>query len=27
MEEFSLFFKPGSKMVFENWKTPAPLRY
>lgn len=21
---FSLFFKPGSKMVFENWKTPAP---
>lgn len=20
---FSLFFKPGSKMTFENWKTPA----
>lgn len=23
--KFSLFFKPGSKMVFENWKTPAPF--
>ena len=21
--KFSLFFKPGSKMVFDNWKTPA----
>jgi len=21
--KFSLFFKPGTKMVFENWKTPA----
>ncbi len=21
---FSLFFKPASKMAFENWKTPAP---
>jgi hypothetical protein len=21
--QFSLFFKPGSKMIFENWKTPA----
>jgi len=21
--KFSLFFKPGAKMVFENWKTPA----
>ncbi len=23
--KFSLFFKPGSKMVFENWKTPAAI--
>ncbi|MEO6638415.1 MAG: DUF6786 family protein [Ginsengibacter sp.] len=23
--KFSLFFKPGSKMVIENWKTPAPF--
>ena len=23
--KFSLFFKPGSEMVFENWKTPAPI--
>src|SRR4051812_42812213 len=23
--KFSLFFKPGSKMAFENWKTPAPI--
>ncbi len=22
---FSLFFKPGAKMVFDNWKTPAPF--
>lgn len=22
---FSLFFKPGTKMEFENWKTPAPI--
>jgi hypothetical protein len=22
---FSLFFKPGSKMVFDSWKTPAPI--
>lgn len=22
--KFSLFFRPGSQMVFENWKTPAP---
>ncbi|HEV7622420.1 MAG TPA: DUF6786 family protein, partial [Flavisolibacter sp.] len=22
---FSLFFKPGSKMVFDNWKTPLPF--
>ncbi|WP_018616405.1 DUF6786 family protein [Segetibacter koreensis] len=22
---FSLYFKPGSKMVFDNWKTPAPI--
>jgi hypothetical protein len=22
---FSLFFKPGSKMEFNNWKTPAPF--
>ena len=21
--KYSLFFKPGSKMIFENWKTPA----
>lgn len=23
--KFSLFFKPESEMVFENWKTPAPI--
>jgi hypothetical protein len=23
--KFSLFFKPGSEMVFENWKTPPPI--
>jgi hypothetical protein len=23
--KFSLFFKPGSQMVFQNWKTPAPI--
>jgi hypothetical protein len=23
--KFSLFFKPGTKMVFENWKTPSPF--
>lgn len=23
--KFSLFFKPGTKMEFENWKTPAPI--
>lgn len=23
--KFSLFFKPDSSMVFENWKTPAPF--
>ena len=23
--KFSLFFKPGSQMVFANWKTPAPF--
>jgi hypothetical protein len=23
--KFSLFFQPNSKMVFENWKTPAPF--
>lgn len=23
--KFSLFFKPAAKMVFENWKTPAPI--
>ncbi len=23
--KFSLFFKPDSEMVFENWKTPAPI--
>jgi hypothetical protein len=23
--KFSLFFKPGVKMVFDNWKTPAPF--
>lgn len=22
---FSLYFKPGTKMEFENWKTPAPF--
>ncbi|MGJ7032921.1 DUF6786 family protein [Niabella hirudinis] len=22
---FSLYFKPGSKMEFEHWKTPAPI--
>src|SRR5262249_19733578 len=22
---FSLFFKPGAKMEFANWKTPAPF--
>ncbi|WP_018626174.1 DUF6786 family protein [Niabella aurantiaca] len=22
---FSLYFKPGTKMEFENWKTPAPI--
>lgn len=22
---FSLYFKPGSEMVFDNWKTPAPI--
>src|SRR5690606_20785660 len=22
---FSLFFAPGKEMVFENWKTPAPI--
>lgn len=22
---FSLFFRPGSEMTFENWKTPAPI--
>lgn len=22
--KFSMFFKPGAQMVFENWKTPAP---
>jgi hypothetical protein len=22
---FSLFFKPGDEMVFENWKTPSPI--
>ncbi|MGI8635363.1 MAG: DUF6786 family protein [Segetibacter sp.] len=22
---FSLFFKPGAEMVFDNWKTPAPI--
>ena len=22
---FSLYFKPGAKMEFENWKTPAPF--
>lgn len=22
---FSLFFRPESKMVFENWKTPSPI--
>jgi hypothetical protein len=23
--KFSLFFKPGSEMVFDHWKTPAPF--
>jgi hypothetical protein len=23
--KFSLFFKPGAEMVFNNWKTPAPI--
>jgi hypothetical protein len=23
--KFSLYFKPGSEMVFDNWKTPAPI--
>jgi hypothetical protein len=23
--KFSLYFKPGTKMVFENWKTPAAI--
>ncbi|MEX2335686.1 MAG: DUF6786 family protein [Fulvivirga sp.] len=23
--KFSLFFKPGTEMVFENWKTPAAI--
>jgi hypothetical protein len=23
--KFSLFFPPGSEMVFKNWKTPAPI--
>jgi hypothetical protein len=23
--KFSLFFKPGTKMIFDNWKTPAPF--
>lgn len=23
--KYSLFFKPGDSMVFENWKTPAPI--
>ena len=23
--KFSLFFKPGTSMVFDNWKTPAPF--
>lgn len=23
--KFSLFFKPGAEMVFENWKTPPPF--
>lgn len=23
--KFSLFFKPGSQMVIDNWKTPAPF--
>ena len=22
---FSMFFKPGDSMVFNNWKTPAPF--
>jgi len=23
--KFSLFFKPGSKMIYDNWKTPSPV--
>lgn len=23
--QFSLFFKPGAAMTFENWKTPSPI--
>lgn len=23
--KFSLFFKPGAEMIFDNWKTPAPF--
>jgi hypothetical protein len=23
--KFSLFFEPGTKMIFDNWKTPAPF--
>jgi hypothetical protein len=23
--KFSLFFRPGTKMTFDNWKTPAPF--
>lgn len=23
--QFSIFFKPGTKMVFDNWQTPAPI--
>ena len=23
--KFSLFFRPGAKMIFDNWKTPAPF--
>jgi hypothetical protein len=23
--KYSLFFKPGSKMIFDNWKTPAAI--
>ena len=25
--QFSIFFKPGDKMVFDNWQTPAALDY